>query len=56
MSAYIIVDTRIKNPEAYEDYKAKARPIAENSAGYILPAAETWMLYRMSSGHRLVLC
>jgi len=36
MSAYIIVDTRIKNPEAYEDYKAKARPIAEKFGGVYL--------------------
>ena len=36
MRAYIIVDTRIKNPEAYEDYKAKARPIAEKFGGVYL--------------------
>ncbi|MDD7911199.1 MULTISPECIES: DUF1330 domain-containing protein [Pseudovibrio] len=29
MSAYIIVDTKITDPEAYEEYKALARPIAE---------------------------
>ena len=29
MSAYVIVDTKISNPEAYEEYKALARPIAE---------------------------
>ena len=29
MSAYVIVDTKINNPEAYEEYKALARPIAE---------------------------
>lgn len=29
MSAYVIVDTKIENPEAYEEYKAMARPIAE---------------------------
>ena len=29
MSAYVIVDTKINDPEAYEGYKALARPIAE---------------------------
>lgn len=29
MSAYVIVDTKINDPEAYEEYKALARPIAE---------------------------
>jgi len=29
MTAYVIVDTKINDPEAYEGYKALARPIAE---------------------------
>ncbi len=29
MSAYVIVDTKINDLEAYEGYKALARPIAE---------------------------
>ncbi len=33
MSAFIIVDTKIENPEAYETYKAKAKPIAEKFGG-----------------------
>lgn len=33
MSAFLIVDTKISNPEAYEEYKAKARPIAEKYGG-----------------------
>ena len=33
MSAYLIVDTQIDNPEAYEEYKRKARPIAEKYGG-----------------------
>lgn len=33
MPAFLIVDTRITNPEAYEVYKAKARPIAEKHGG-----------------------
>ncbi|WP_136658869.1 DUF1330 domain-containing protein [Nitratireductor sp. XY-223] len=36
MSAYVIVDTKISNPEAYETYKAKARPIAEKYGGKYL--------------------
>ncbi len=33
MSAYIIVDTKITNPDEYENYKARARPIAESFGG-----------------------
>ena len=33
MAAYLIVDTLIENPEAYEEYKALARPIAEKYGG-----------------------
>lgn len=33
MSAYVVVDTKIENPEAYEEYKALARPIAEKYGG-----------------------
>jgi len=33
MSAFLIVDTKISNPEAYEEYKAQARPIAEKYGG-----------------------
>jgi len=33
MSAYIVVDTKIKDPEAYEEYKALAKPIAEKFGG-----------------------
>ncbi|RED49719.1 DUF1330 domain-containing protein [Aestuariispira insulae] len=33
MSAYIIVDTKITNPDAYEEYKALARPIVESFGG-----------------------
>jgi len=33
MSAFVIVDTKIENPEAYEEYKAAARPIAEKFGG-----------------------
>ncbi len=33
MTAYIIVDTKITDPEAYEVYKAQAKPIAESYGG-----------------------
>ena len=33
MTAFLIVDTQIENAEAYEDYKALARPIAEKYGG-----------------------
>ncbi len=33
MAAYVIVDTKISDPEAYEGYKALARPIAEKHGG-----------------------
>ncbi|MEE9321721.1 MAG: DUF1330 domain-containing protein [Granulosicoccus sp.] len=33
MSAFVIVDTLIENPEAYEEYKALARPIVEKYGG-----------------------
>jgi uncharacterized protein (DUF1330 family) len=33
MSAFVIVDTKINNPEAYERYKKLAKPIAEKYGG-----------------------
>lgn len=33
MSAYLIVDTKIENPAAYEEYKQLAKPIAEKFGG-----------------------
>jgi uncharacterized protein (DUF1330 family) len=33
MSAYLIVDTKISNLEAYEEYKQLAKPIAEIYGG-----------------------
>jgi uncharacterized protein (DUF1330 family) len=29
MAAYLIVDTLLDNPELYEEYKSKARPLIE---------------------------
>ena len=36
MPAYILVDTKINNPEAYEEYKALARPLVEKAGGTYL--------------------
>lgn len=33
MSAFVIVDTKINDAEAYEEYKMLARPIAEKYGG-----------------------
>ena len=33
MPAYVIVDTKINDPDAYEEYKALAKPIAEKYGG-----------------------
>ena len=33
MSAFIIVDTKINNPEPYEAYKKLAKPVAEKYGG-----------------------
>ncbi len=36
MSAFLIVDTKIENPDKYEEYKKLARPIAEKFGGVYL--------------------
>jgi uncharacterized protein (DUF1330 family) len=36
MAAYAIVDTKLSNPEAYEEYKTRARPIIESFGGKYL--------------------
>ena len=33
MSAFLVVDTKIHHPEAYEEYKRLAKPIAEKYGG-----------------------
>ena len=33
MSAFVIVDTKINNAQAYEAYKTRAKPIAEKFGG-----------------------
>lgn len=36
MAAYLIVDTLLENPELYEEYKLKARPLIERFGGEYL--------------------
>lgn len=36
MAAYLVVDTDLTQPEVYEEYKVKARPIAEKYGGEYL--------------------
>ena len=36
MAAYLVVDTLLDNPELYEEYKRRARPIAEQFGGEYL--------------------
>jgi len=36
MAAYLVVDTLLENPEQYEEYKLKARPVAEQYGGEYL--------------------
>lgn len=33
MSAFLVVDTKVKNPEEYEEYKKLAKPVAEQFGG-----------------------
>lgn len=42
MSAYLVVDTLLTDPALYEQYKAKARPLAEKHGGeYLARGGET---------------
>lgn len=36
MAAYLVVDTVLDNPALYEEYKARARPLAEKFGGEYL--------------------
>ena len=36
MAAYLVVDTKLTNPELYEQYKLKAKPIVEKYGGEYL--------------------
>ena len=42
MTVYVVVDTKINNAEAYEEYKINAKPIVESYAGeYLARGGET---------------
>ena len=55
MVAYLLVDTKIKNGEAYEEYKINAKPIVESFGGEYLarggytsvPENELWTPNRL---------
>ena len=55
MAVYMVVDTKIKNAEAYEEYKIKAKPIVESFGGEYLarggytsvPENELWTPTRL---------
>jgi uncharacterized protein (DUF1330 family) len=36
MAAYLVVDTKLTNPELYESYKLKAKPLIEKFGGEYL--------------------
>ena len=45
MTAYLIVDTKIIDQKAYEDYKIRAKPIVESYGGeYIVRGGKTTVL------------
>ena len=45
MTAYLIVDTKIIDQKAYEDYKIRAKPIVESHGGeYIVRGGNTTVL------------
>ena len=48
--AYILLDTKINDPIAFEDYKAAAKPIVEKFGGKYLNAAVKWMLFKKIYG------
>ena len=42
MTVYVVVDTKINNAEAYEEYKINAKPIVESYGGeYLARGGET---------------
>lgn len=36
MAAYLVVDTELSNPEGYEQYKVRAKPLVEQFGGQYL--------------------
>ena len=53
MPVYMIVDTKIKNTEAYEEYKIKAKPIVESFGGEYLARGDIPVPQRLNCGHPL---
>ena len=49
-SAYILLDTKINDPVAFEDYKAAAKPIVEKFGGKYLHEVVEWMLFKKIYG------
>ena len=44
MAAYLVVDTLLENPELYEEYKLRARPLVESFGGEYLARGGNMML------------
>ena len=53
MPVYMVVDTKIKNPEAYEEYKVKAKQSLNLLAVNILLGVDIPVLQRLNCGHPL---
>ncbi len=51
MSAWVVVDTKITNPEAYEEYKTLAGPMVAKYGGTYRAVAENSTSSRTISGH-----
>lgn len=44
MAAYLVVDTKLTNPELYEEYKLKAKPLVEKFGGeYLARGGNIWL-------------
>ena len=56
MAAYLIVDTKINDQEAYEEYKVLAKPIVESYGGeYLVRGGNTTVSEnKLWTPHRLV--
>ena len=53
MTAYLIVDTKIIDQKAYEDYKIRAKPIVEHTGVNILLVGVTLQSWKMNYGRPL---
>jgi uncharacterized protein (DUF1330 family) len=52
MAVYVVVDTKIKDAEAYEEYKIRAKPIGESYGGEYLARGGTTTVPAMNYGPR----